>query len=219
MDATSQINDQAVEFNPANPSFHPVTAAGTNKTTAMKNSLLHASGPKLLWNFTVNDTIRCTNCHADPAVSNSNGGAGQVSASHGSDNKYILLRRYEAATNGSSAVWGSDYDLCFGCHSQSPFAEGGSADTNWADHSFHVGDEGIRCAECHGDIHSTTNTAGSVGMTRLLKFGPRATVYDPSAPMWAPIITSGVQNGGTCALRCHGVVHNGSSKFSYSYTP
>ena len=219
MNATSQINDQAVEFNPANPSFHPVTKQGTNQTAAMKNSLLHASGPKLLWNFKSTDTIRCTSCHAEPTVSNSKGGAGQASAPHASFNKFILLRRYEAAADGTSAVSGSDYDLCFGCHSQGPFTNEGSADTNWGDHFKHVGESDLRCAECHGDIHSTTTTAGTVGNTRLMQFSANARAYRAGTPLWAPVITGGVQNGGSCALVCHGKTHTGSGDYRYTYTP
>ena len=219
MNATSQINDQAVEFNPANPSFHPVTKQGTNQTTAMKNSLAHANGSKLLWNFKTTDTIRCTNCHAEPTVSNSKGGAGQVSAPHASYNASILLRRYEEAANGTSAVGGSDYDLCFGCHSQGPFTNEGSADTNWGDHFKHVGEADLRCAECHGDIHSTTNAAGSVGSSRLMQFSSNATAYRAGTPLWSPVVTGGVQNGGSCALVCHGQRHTGSGDYRYTYTP
>ncbi|MEI8083876.1 MAG: cytochrome c3 family protein [Actinomycetes bacterium] len=219
MDATSMIYDQAVEFNPANPSYHPVTAAGKNQTTAMKNSLRNASGPRLLWNFQSTDTIRCTNCHSQPSVSNTNGGAGQNSATHGSFNKFLLLRRYEASTNGTSSVDGTDYDLCFGCHSDQPFSIEGSADTNWADHYLHVSQENLRCAECHGEIHSSTNVAGQVGYSRLIKFGPDVTAATGASPIWTALTSGGVQNGGTCTLVCHGTRHSGGAKFSYRYTP
>jgi hypothetical protein len=84
---------------------------------------------------------------------------------------------------------------------------------------MHVSDENVRCAECHGDIHSTTTTAGSVGLSRLMKFGPDVTAYNPSMPLWAPVITNGVQNGGTCALTCHGKRHSGGGEFRYTYDP
>jgi hypothetical protein len=214
----SMIYDQAVQFNPANPSFHPVTSAGKNQTKAMQRSLDHAAGDKLLWNFQTTDTIRCTNCHADPSVSNANGGAGQNSAPHASYNKYVLLRRYVNDPNTSSSLL-NDFDLCFGCHSQGPFVSEGSADTNWGEHAKHVNEEGIGCVECHGTIHSTTNISGNPGLARLIQFGPSATPYNASTPLWTPVITNGVLAGGACALKCHGETHNGTSDYRYTYNP
>ena len=85
--------DKGVEFNPNNPSFHPVEAAGTNQTPKM-DSTSRGTSPDKLWNFNVGSTIRCLNCHASSATP---GTAplplpGSALAPHTSSNRGILLR-------------------------------------------------------------------------------------------------------------------------------
>ena len=55
--------DKAIEFNPANASYHPIEAAGTNQTPQMAASLA-GSSPFKQWNFSTTSTIRCLDCHA-----------------------------------------------------------------------------------------------------------------------------------------------------------
>ena len=144
--------DKGVEFNPLNASFHPVEAKGKNETPAMTNSLTKTS-PYKLWNFTINSTIRCLNCHATSA---SAGGApplpavgdpslplpGSALAPHTSVNRGILLRNYQdrVLKSTGAAYSAGDFALCYVCHAEEPFAPGGtaSAATNFSLHSLHL---------------------------------------------------------------------------------
>ena len=158
--------DKGVEFNPANPSFHPVEAAGKNTTPAMIASLAGTSTYKL-WDFKITDTVRCLNCHAssstpdpDPtAVPPIPGpGADSALAPHTSSNRGILLRNYRdrvlkpgadvlvaGIVVDKAAYNAGDFALCYVCHSQAPFGPPDAASatdaanqTNFALHSKHL---------------------------------------------------------------------------------
>ena len=146
--------DKGVEFNPANPSFHPVEAMGTNQTAKMTASLAGTS-PYKLWNFTTTSTIRCLNCHASSATP---GGTpplppvgdptlplpGGALAPHASENRGILLRPYrdrllKPAQENYAA---KDFALCLVCHAEEPFINteepAASAATNFRYHGLHL---------------------------------------------------------------------------------
>jgi len=147
--------DKAVEFNPANSSFHPIEAAGKNQTAAMKASLAGESQFKL-WNFQSTDTIRCVSCHASSATSGPNPPlvgdqtlpqAGSSLAPHTSVNRGILLRNYQDRVLKSStdAYSAGDFALCFTCHGEAPFgpsdpatATAAASQTNFSFHSKHL---------------------------------------------------------------------------------
>jgi predicted CXXCH cytochrome family protein len=145
--------DKAVEFNPANPSFHPVEAKGTNQTAKMAAGLA-GSSPYKLWNFTTASTIRCVNCHASSATSGPNppqpvvdpalplpGGA---LAPHTSVNRGILLRPYRdrVLKPAQENYAAKDFGLCLTCHAEVPFInpEGAAAltATNFQYHGLHL---------------------------------------------------------------------------------
>ena len=145
--------DKAMEFNPANPSFHPVEAQGKNQTAKMALSLAGTS-PYKLWDLTTTSTIRCLNCHASSATSGPNpplpvvdpalpqpGGA---LVPHTSVNRGILLRPYrDRLLKTVSEVYAAkDFALCYACHAEEPFANetgvAASAKTNFRFHGLHV---------------------------------------------------------------------------------
>lgn len=145
--------DKAVEFNPANLSFHPVEAAGKNQTLKMDLSLKGSSSYKL-WEFTKTSTIRCLNCHASSDTSGPNPPLtvadpalpqpGSALVPHTSVNRGILLRPYrdrvlKSAAEGYSA---KDFALCYTCHGEAPFANAeGPASieaTNFPYHGLHL---------------------------------------------------------------------------------
>jgi predicted CXXCH cytochrome family protein len=229
--------DKGVEFNPNNASFHPVEAAGTNKTAKMQASLDGLS-PYKLWNFTTNSTIRCLNCHASGTTPDTTPtpkpAAGASLPPHTSSNRGILLKNYqdrELKPQGDgltlpSAYSAGDFALCYVCHSEAPFAPGGSTEaTNFPYHSKHLtdingrGDAGTDintpgagggnaiCAECHFRIHSTTDKVGAqvVPGSRLVNFAPNVEANGATLS-WTP----GVTGGGSCAVTCHGYSHNRS---------
>jgi len=165
--------DKGVEFNPDNASFHPVEAAGKNDTPKMTASLTGTS-PYKLWNFTVNSTVRCLNCHTSGSRS---GGApdlppvgtdpllplpGASLAPHTSSNRGILLRPYrdrvlKSATDAYSA---GDFALCYVCHAEAPFKNstgaGASAATNFSLHGKH-----LTLLAGKGDGNTDIDTAGA----------------------------------------------------------
>ena len=147
--------DKGIEFNPNNASFHPVEAAGTNGTDAMKASLA-GSSPNKLWNFNVGSTIRCLNCHAGgstPDVTSTPPPAvGGSLPPHASSNRGILLQNYQdrelkprvdvvtvkGVVVNKAAYNAGDFALCYVCHAEKPFANAASpASTTATNFSFH----------------------------------------------------------------------------------
>jgi predicted CXXCH cytochrome family protein len=221
--------DKGVEFNPANPSFHPVEAAGKNTTPKMDESLAGTS-PYKLWNFTSGSTIRCLNCHASgtPAATPPPA-AGASLAPHTSSNRGILLENYKdrVLTTASAAYSAGDFALCFVCHAEEPFRNETANKTNFSLHGRHLtGLEGLGsggtdidkagdgqgnaiCAECHFRIHSTTNKVEpqTVDGSRLVNFAPNVKPKSATIPVtW----TKGATGGGSCSLTCHGYSHTRS---------
>jgi predicted CXXCH cytochrome family protein len=126
--------DKGVELDPLNAkSYHPIEAAGTNATTAMTNSLSGTS-PYKLWDFSVGDTIRCTNCHSGPTTPAAGTAADTTLPVHASLNRGILLAPYLDRTLKAKgeAYAASDFALCYLCHAEAPFATStGTTATNF----------------------------------------------------------------------------------------
>ncbi len=228
--------DKAVEFNPKNPSFHPVEAAGTNQTPKMVDSL-KGSSPYKLWNFTPTSTIRCLNCHASSGTPDASAtpppAVDGALAPHASSNRGILLRNYtdRVLKTTNAAYSAADFALCFVCHAEAPFSSETATATNFKLHGLHLtklakdgvvatgldintpgaGQGNAICAECHFRLHSTTNKVGTqdVPGSRLVNFAPNVT---PNGGIlsWAP----GSTGSGSCTLTCHGQQHTG-----FGYTP
>ena len=118
--------DKGVELNPANASYHPVEAAGTNTTAAMSLSL-GGNSPYKQWNFTTDGTVRCVNCHGDPRKYNGTTppAPGSDLAPHASQYRGILIQNYRSrdlkSSNESYAA--ADSALCLVCHAELPFRE------------------------------------------------------------------------------------------------
>ena len=153
--------DKGIELNPANPSFHPVEAPGTN-TTAKMDLNLAATSPFKLWDFKSTSTIRCLNCHASGSTPGPNPPApdpvpplplplpGSALAPHTSSNRGILLRNYQdrllksgidTATT-TAAYSAGDFALCYVCHGEEPFSNSdgpaASTATNFSFHGQHL---------------------------------------------------------------------------------
>lgn len=223
--------DKGVEFNPANPSFHPIEAAGKNQTAKMTASLAGPS-PYKMWDFNATSTVRCLNCHTSGTTPDTTSVPlplpGSALQPHTSSNRGILLKNYRdrllATTN--AAYNNADFALCYTCHSNTPFASesGGTDRTNFRLHGYHTaklagmgssitdidtpgaGGGNAICAECHFRLHSTTNKVGAqvIDGTRLVNFAPNVTPNDKGVISW----TRSATGGGTCALKCHNVNHD-----------
>jgi predicted CXXCH cytochrome family protein len=150
--------DKAYELNPVNAavvgvSFHPIEAAGTNRTSAMDESL-GGTSPYKLWTFASTSTIRCVHCHGDPRKADVENPppAGSDLAVHSSPYRGLLMQSYQdrvlnefpdpdkPPTDGYDAA---DFALCYQCHAEAPFRDtSGKArpDTNFRLHGLHVSD-------------------------------------------------------------------------------
>jgi predicted CXXCH cytochrome family protein len=219
--------DKAVEFNPANLSFHPVEAAGKNATAQMTANLAGTS-PYKLWTFTASSVIRCENCHGPGTATNPAVDA-QID-NHASANRGILLRNYRdrvlnTRTQPYAAV---DFALCYLCHAEAPMVDPGAdarADTNFRYHGFHVsgllgegsatagtaidtdgaGAGNATCAECHFRIHGSSYPVdGQAPASRLVNFSPSIT---PSANGQIRFVQRVGGTIGSCTLTCHGKDH------------
>jgi predicted CXXCH cytochrome family protein len=145
-----QLLDKGIEFDPANLSFHPIEAAGTNQTTALANSLAQTgTSPYKLWAWETTSTIRCVNCHADARVAQAALDAQQpllASAdlpAHASPERGILLASYQDRTlNGPVEPYqAADFALCYLCHAEAPFVDTtgeARSDTNYRYHGIHL---------------------------------------------------------------------------------
>jgi predicted CXXCH cytochrome family protein len=224
--------DAGTEFNPANASFHPVEAPGTNQSTKMADSLAGTS-PYKLWTFTTASTIRCVNCHASgitPVAAPAPAAGGDLSA-HTSPNRGILLQNYQdrVLTSSTAAYSPANFALCYTCHAEEPFANSTANDTNFPLHGLHVtgltgigagstdidtanaGQGNALCAECHFRLHSTTFKVGTQAVpgSRLVNFAPDVTPYPAvgGTISWTP----NANGGGSCTLTCHGKSHDNIS--------
>ena len=218
--------DKAIELNPANGSYHPIEGAGTNATTAMGQSLAGTS-PYKLWTFSTSDTVRCVNCHGDPAKFDPKNPPlpGSDLAAHASQNRGLLGANYRDRLLKASldAYAAGDFALCFSCHAEAPFTDTtGSVrdDTNFRYHGYHVanlqnagsggtdidtagaGQGNAICSECHFRIHGTALAvnAGDQWNSRLVNFAPDVIA---SGAAWT---ATGVGSG-SCTLNCHGKPH------------
>lgn len=223
---SQKITDTVTEFNPANPSFHPIESAGANSTITMTNNLA-GSSPYKLWNFQTTDVVRCLNCHGDYRLSNpaSPHPANALLAPHTSENRGMLMNNYRdrSLKPRGEAYAAGDFALCYECHSEAPYVDTSGSprpDTDFSMHGFHLnsidffgpggldidtsgaGQGNALCAECHFRTHGQDTTAnGNASGMRLLNFAPDVLPNRSGVLNWDPVAR-------TCSLKCHGVNHN-----------
>jgi hypothetical protein len=123
--------DLAAEFNPSNPSYHPVVGAPH----------LRASPSRLLspWNATTATTrMYCSDCHGNNEATSSTVAAGP----HGSSNPYML--RFSSATwNTSAPTLSSTSGFCLNCHNPSAIRSEANLAHSPGDHAS------FPCQYCH----------------------------------------------------------------------
>jgi len=226
--------DKALEFNPANVSYHPVEAAGKNQSNAMALSLAGTS-PYKLWQFSTDSTIRCVHCHGDSAKANpaSPPDPGSQLDNHSSPNRGILIAPYRDRLLNSAGLYNAQsFALCYVCHAEAPMADDSGdvrQDTNFSFHGYHLGaiagsgtarqdidvpnsgQGNALCAECHFRIHSSALAVnGQPPATGLVNFAPNVAPL-PGSPMFKAATPTSM---GTCTLVCHGKSHVG---YGYDY--
>lgn len=139
------MTDQAMEFNTANASYHPVVGGNT-----VNNQGTFAGG----WNSGSTQTMYCSDCHTKE---NGNRPLGP----HGSSNKFILAAPFDD-TQTAKGTYQSGGDLCFTCHDPATYLTGGGLNTGFRTtlntnlHTQHYTDStnalsnfGYKCVNCH----------------------------------------------------------------------
>ena len=175
-----QLNTR-LEFDPANPSFHPVESAGVNPDV-----------PSLLSPLTISSTISCIDCHN---TDNPNGPLGP----HGSAFEFLLERNYVTFDNTSESS--STYAMCYKCHSRSSIL----GDQSFPEHKEHIVDKNTPCSVCH-DPHGISSTQGNpFNNSHLINFDLR--VVRPDAQGRREFEDLG-RLSGQCFLNCHGKEHS-----------
>ena len=185
-DITRQITqtNTRFEFDPSNPSFHPVVAQGANKNV-----------PSLISPLTVSSIVYCMDCHNSDSKSS-------VKGPHGSNYAPLLVRNYE--TRDYTAESEFAYALCYGCHSRNSILSGES----FPKHREHL-DKDISCSACH-DAHGISSAQGnSTNNTHLINFDTTIVTEDASSGR-LEFVDNGTFSG-ECYLTCHGEVHSPKS--------
>ncbi len=139
-----------VEFDPAQPSFHPIEAAGKNQDM-----------PSLTGGWTKASIMECWDCHA---------GDNGILGPHGSNQPWILKYRYETADNTQESA--QVYALCYTCHDRASIL----GDQSFKEHSKHIENLRTPCSVCH-DAHGATSNGTHAG-THLVNF--RTDVVSPN---------------------------------------
>lgn len=140
------MTNQAVEFNPGNPAFHPVAAPNSN---------LEGMASRLApWNFE-GLTMYCSDCHTKEGNTSPIG-------PHGSGNPFILSAQF-ADTYAGVGVNQPIGDICFSCHDAGTYLTGAGTATGFRTtsgtnlHTRHqelsysslLSTYGYRCVNCH----------------------------------------------------------------------
>lgn len=181
----SQINTR-LEFDLANPSFHPVEGAGKNSNV-----------PSLISPLNENSIVYCTDCHANDSGPGA-GGTGPAGP-HGSSYKRLLERNY--TTLDETPESGFEYALCYKCHDRDSILN----DESFPEHSEHVESEDAPCSACH-DPHGISASQGTpTNNSHLINFD--LNIVSPNGDGQLEFVDFGNFRG-SCALNCHGEEHD-----------
>lgn len=186
----TEINTR-LEFDPGNPSYHPVESIGRNTRV-----------PSLLWPLTTTSMIYCSDCHT--SNDSPQGGGTGPKGPHGSIFSPLLARNYTTADNTPESAIA--YDLCYRCHDRSSIL----SDQSFKEHRKHIQEERAPCSACH-DPHGISSTTGnSVNNSHLINFD--VTIVSSSRKLGGPPrFEDRGDFRGSCTLTCHGEDHDDES--------
>lgn len=178
-------NNVRLEFDPTNPSYHPIEAPGKNNDV-----------PSLIAPLTENSMIYCTDCHA------SNGAS--PAGPHGSIYPHILKYNYTTADRTTESY--TAYELCYQCHDRNRLINNPPYSNKV--HREHVQKQHAPCAACH-DPHGISGTQGnSTNNASLINFN--TSIVSPNRNGQLRYEDTG-NHRGRCYLRCHGEDHRPKS--------
>jgi hypothetical protein len=181
-----------LEFQPSNPSFHPLAGPRRNPDVV-----------SLLPPLRTGSIITCVDCH-NSDNSRFAGGTG-ANGPHGSMFAPLLVRNYQTADFTTESA--QAYALCYGCHDRTSIL----GDASFNRHRLHVVNVRAPCSACH-DPHGVYRGQGSVrNHTNLINFD--LSIVSPATTAAGPrleYVDTG-RRSGNCTLACHGANHVGST--------
>lgn len=170
-----------LEFDPTNPSYHPVVSSGVNLNV-----------PSLKSPLEVSSLIYCTSCHNSDSATGTKG-------PHGSNYPNLLAYRYETSDFTQESEF--SYELCYKCHSRNSILN----DESFSKHSKHLSEE-IPCSACH-DPHGISSAQGSQsGNSHLINFD--ISIVSPDSATGRLEFEDLDVFHGQCYLECHGKQHS-----------
>jgi len=174
-----------MEFDQANPSYHPITATGVNTNV-----------PSLLPGMDESTIISCTNCHSSDPSS-------QIKGPHGSQYPPLLAYRYE--TDDDTLESPSAYELCYRCHNRESILNNES----FEDHNRHIKNSDTPCSTCHDPHGISLSQGNSANNSNLINFDVSIVIADPTTGRLEFEDQGTFQ--GQCYLKCHNVKHSPKS--------
>ena len=177
----ADIPNLRLDFQPSNPSYHPVADTGANNNV-----------PSLIPPLTEESIIKCTDCHNDNNLYSTARGP------HGSDYMPILERQYETDMGTTESV--TAYALCYKCHDRTSIL----ANQSFPKHSKHLS-AGAPCNACHSPHGVRTDPNGLHSGTHLVNFDLEIVTPNVSGLLYFED-TGDVS--GNCYLSCHNKNHD-----------
>jgi predicted CXXCH cytochrome family protein len=198
-----------IEFNPVNPSYHPVVAQGRHQASPSNVPSIPSGDLESPPGLSTASYIYCTDCHSDEVVT---GGVLMSRGPHGSPYPPILRRRYETTIGTSENL--QSYGLCYRCHNRDSILDDTKSfrwdpvshptATEIGGHRGHLQSptdhKTVPCSVCH-DPHGVQDSGGSGSHTYLVNFD-KVTVKPLGANIY-PIFTDNGNHTGSCTLECH----------------
>ncbi|MCA9251160.1 MAG: hypothetical protein KDA54_08500 [Phycisphaerales bacterium] len=183
----TEVNTR-MQFQPSNPSFHPVIAPRNN------NDVVSLISP-----WRVGSMVRCTDCHNSDT--SGQGSAIGVNGPHGSIYRPLLKANY--STNEYVTESPRAYALCYQCHDRASIL----GDESFPLHNVHVSQGRASCSACHDSHGINRMRASSRNHSNLINFD-RSIVRPASGALGARVEYEDLgRYSGSCTLVCHGVTH------------
>ena len=208
------MTDQAMEFNPANRSAHPVRVALNDQSGSLMPRPLALPAMKSEWASVGTQTMYCSDCHGNDEATSSSTPQGP----HGSNSKFMLTGNGKYwPTSAFGDLWSlNDIKLnrnnwqndlfCANCHTM---ATGGTFTNNVHDIDNHQG-ASVKCITCHVAVPHGAKRS------RLIGYDTDVPPYNYSGSgIYEKLVTTGFQKANgpfqyekrNCSMNgvCHGV--------------